>query len=121
MESLTFDKTALLRFYNNSVDDFVEILKDYIKNKSEIHSSLKKAYKEGILVLQKSVYMHSSIFCYVGFPTLTTKFLAFETLCKNSADKDLILESFKSLLSWVDDSVNIAEKEIEKLEQHIYQ
>ncbi len=121
MKSLTFDKTALKRFYNDSTDDFVDILKDYIKSKSEIHSSLKTAYKAGILELQKSIYVHSSIFCRVGFPNLTTEFLVFEELCKTSAEKDLILEKFKNLFTLIDESVIIAEEEIEKLQQDIYQ
>jgi hypothetical protein len=121
MKSLTFDKTVLERFYNNSTDDFVEILKDYIKSQSEMHFSLKKAYRDGIHELQKSIYVHSSIFCHVGFPNLTTEFLVFEALCKNSDDKDLIMEKFKNLLALIDESVIIAEKEIENLGQNIYQ
>ncbi len=121
MSTISFDKTALKRFYNNSYVDFAEILHDYLKNQKEIRASLKQAFKEGVESLQKSIYTHSSIFCHVGFPKLTTQFLAFEEVCKNTTDVKLLKSQFDALLSKVDESAIIAVYEIEKLEQQIYQ
>jgi hypothetical protein len=119
MKSVFFDKTVLKRFYNNSFDDFSEMLSEYIKNQKEIRLSLKAAFKTGILPLQKSIYFHSSIFCHVGFPTLTTSFLAFEARCKNTSDIRLLKECFDELLLQLDESVQVAKYEMKKLQQGV--
>jgi hypothetical protein len=121
MCTITFEKNTLKRFYADSSVDFVEILSEYLKNQDEIQVSLKRAFEEGPETLQSSIHFHSSIFCYVGFPELTTIFLDFEEECKKTDNTSTLSEQFNKVLEKISESAVIARYEIEQLQESIYQ
>jgi hypothetical protein len=121
MYIITFEKTTLKRFYGDSTVDFVEVLSEYLKNQDEIQFSLKRAFKGGLQTLQSSIHFHSSIFCYAGFPELTTIFLDFEEECKKTDDVSSLSEQFDKVLEKIRESAVIASYEIEQLQENVYQ
>lgn len=105
---IELDKTILATYYDNHKEDIAMMLGDYLEKYDNIISSLQEAKNANIQQLRETLHYHSSVFAYIGLPTLTEEFKQLEQKCINN---EPLGNDFDVLLQKVQQTKAIVEKE----------
>jgi hypothetical protein len=111
MYKARFDKAVFTQYFDDSKDEFVEIINEYLKSHNDIINSLATTFEKNTEEFCNTLHYHSSAFMYVGFPQLSLDCLDFERKCMIN-DRMSMKEEFTSLLNSIRDTKSILNKEM---------
>jgi HPt (histidine-containing phosphotransfer) domain-containing protein len=115
MNSLTFEREMLYRFYGNCPNDVSEILTEYVEDEHNMISSLQNSFQNSVEALRDKVHHYASIFTYVGFPQISFYCIEFEKKCKQLNNLNALELNFTELINYILHSIQLAKNELEEI------